>query len=1031
MACYGIYVVIVELSDGGITKDAIGSPRGTIIPMLSPQFTAAYGKLNAAQKEAVDAIDGPVMVVAGPGTGKTQILTLRIANILTKTDTPPDGILALTFTEAGVDAMKRRLLALIGPTAYKVGIYTFHGFCNDVIHSHPEYFPRIISSVALTDIESILYIREAITALELDKLKPFGDPYFYVQAVRGAISTLKREHKRPDDVLRTTEKLLRELEHDPDSFHEKGAYKGKMKGAVQTRIDRLKKEQELGRVFAFYEEQLAAKKRFDFEDMIGEVVRALSGDAEFRLLIQEKYLYILADEHQDANGAQNTLLELIAAYDASPNLFIVGDEKQAIFRFQGASLDSFAYFHSRFPDAKLIRLTESYRSGTAILDAAHSLMKDALPEERHPQLVSRVANPEQSVLEERAFSTEDNENAWVVADIAARIAEGVPLGDIAVMFRTNADAVPISRALSQKGILHVLDSKSDIFDMHAIAQLLTYLRLCTHIGNDEYLAHVLHFPWVAIDSHDAYKIMLYGQRKRLPYLEVISSPVHLQGAAVHDTGKALALAATLVTLSTIAKEESARDFFDRLLHESGFLAYVLSRPDAITILNAARGLVQTLETLSSSKPLYTGLDFVADLALYEEYGIEIEPDTQPKERQNAVHLVTAHRSKGLEYEYVYIIHARDAHWGNRAQRDKLPLATLVATTPESDIDDERRLFYVALTRAKRYVSVSYGIASSTRTKESGIAQFMLEIDSARIARYDTRAFEDALRPQDMFVQKPTPSDTMTDHAFLRDAFLEQGISATALNNYLECPWKYFYRNLVRVPEKPTSSSLYGNALHNALRLFRDMAASTREYPPLPLLLQYLKDSIDNQGFSPASYADAHKKGIRALTDWHARHAEGFEFEAMCERKFEVYFPTPSPELPRVLLRGLIDVIEFRSADGSAHVIDYKTGKHKSRNELEGKTKTATGDYKRQLDFYCILLGLAGMQAPRELTLEFIEPDAHGKTTSHTFPYDEVAVGELKDTISRVAEEIHSLSFWDTRCGEPDCEYCALRDMMQK
>jgi DNA helicase-2/ATP-dependent DNA helicase PcrA len=1017
-------------------------------------FAMAFSKLNKAQKEAVEALEGPVMVVAGPGTGKTQILTLRIANILKKTDTPPDGILALTFTEAGVDAMKRRLVSLIGPTAYKVGIYTFHGFCNDIIHSHPEYFPRIISSVALTDIESILYIREAIATLELDKLKPFGDPYFYVQSARSAISTLKREHKKPADVLRGTEKLLRELENDPESFHEKGAYKGKMKGAVQTRIDKLKKEHELGLVFEWYEAKLAEKKKFDFEDMIGEVVKALETDDEFRLLIQEKYLFILADEHQDANGAQNTLLELIAAYDAEPNLFIVGDEKQAIFRFQGASLDSFDYFRTKFPTATLIRLTESYRSGTVLLDAAHSLMKGAIPEERHPKLESRVAEPDGAVLEERVFTTEDNENAWVVVDVARLIAEGVPASDIAIMFRTNADAAPISRALSQKGILHVLDSKSDIFDMHAVSQLVTYLRLCTQLGNDEYLAHVLHFPWVGVDTHDTYKLLLYAQKRRLPYFEVLSTPGHLAEAKVRGTEAVSRCAATLSRLSSVAKEESARDFFDRVLHESGFLPYVLARPDAVSILNAVRGLVRELETLSSSKTLYTGRDFVVDLGLYEEYGIEIEPDTQPKERAAAVHLVTAHRSKGLEYEYVYIIHARDAHWGNRTSRDKLPLSTLLSSQPsagrfsatenslrsnsssaenlpadvpsDSDIDDERRLFYVALTRAKRYVSVSYGVSSSTRSKESGIAQFMLEIDPAHITRCDTADFEEQVQPQDIFALRPAMPDSLSDKAFLQDAFVEQGLSATALNNYLECPWRYFYRNLVRVPEKPTSSSLYGNALHNALRLFRDMAASTQKYPSLELLLEYLKDSIDNQGFAPASYADAHKKGVRALTDWHERHAEGFEFNAMCEKKFEVYFATDA-EPERVLLRGLLDVIEFRT-DGTLHVIDYKTGKHKSRNELEGKTRSASGDYKRQLDFYCILLELAGMERPQELTLEFIEPDGKGATATHTFAYDETAVAELKATIARVAEEIYSLSFWEKRCEDPACEFCALRDV---
>jgi DNA helicase-2/ATP-dependent DNA helicase PcrA len=991
----------------------------------TPAFVDNYKRLNDGQRQAVDTIEGPVLVVAGPGTGKTQILTLRIANILLTTDTPPDAVLALTFTEAGVDAMKRRLLQLIGPTAYRVPIHTFHGFCNTLIHAHPEYFPRIVSATALTDIESIVLIREALSELPLEKLKPFGDPFYYVQTVRGAISTLKREHKTPDDVRIATGRRMQELQNDPESYHTKGAHKGKMKGFVQTAIERLAKEEELGRVFAWYEAKLAEKKKFDYEDMIGEVVRALGENEEFRMLVQESYLYLLADEHQDANGAQNTLLELLSAYDPSPNLFIVGDEKQAIFRFQGASLDSFSFFKSKYPDAAIIRLEESYRSGAPILDAAHSLMEGSIPEDRHPRLLSRVSEPLQAAVEVREFSTEDRELSWIVSDIAEKIADGVSLGDMAVIFRTNADAAPMARLLAQRGILYVVDSKSNVFDIHAIAQLVTYLRLCTTIGNSEYLAHVLHFPWIQLSSHDVYRILLYAQKRRLPPIEVLSSPVHAKSAGVVDSDAALACGKTLEKLSTLAREVAARDFFDAVLHESGFLAYVLKRNDAVTILNAVRGLANTIEVLSSSQTLYSGADFVRDLGLYEEYGIDIEPDTQPKERTNALHLITAHRSKGLEYEHVYIIHARDTHWGNRAERNKLPLSTLAATLPDSDLDDERRLFYVALTRAKRSVSISYGVSSQKRERESGVTQFVLEMRPELVHRFDMTEFESSIKPEDAFLPLLESPDTLSDMTFLQDAFLEQGLSATALNNYLSCPWKYFYRNLVRVPEKPTPSSLYGNALHNALRLFRDIASSTRVYPELPVLLQYLNDSIDAQGFSPMSYEDARTKGIRALSDWYERHREGFSFDAVCERKFEVYQPLSSGALGQVLLRGMIDVIEFRP-DGSLRVVDYKTGKHKSRNELEGNTKKASGDYKRQLDFYCILLELSRMERPKELSLEFIEPDERGKTTEHVFPYDEDAVSLLKETIEKAAQDIYSLGFWNRRCDDPSCEYCALR-----
>ncbi|HET8581073.1 MAG TPA: ATP-dependent DNA helicase [Candidatus Paceibacterota bacterium] len=993
----------------------------------TPQFDAAYQRLNAAQREAVDTLEGPVMVVAGPGTGKTQILTLRIANILKSTDTPPDAILALTFTEAGVDAMKRRLLSLIGPTAYSVRIHTFHGFCNEVIHAHPEYFPRIISSTAITEIEAIKLLREAIESLPLDTLKPFGDPYYYVTAIKGAIGTLKREGKTPQDVLETSARLLEELDADPASRHEKGKYAGKVKGAVQTRMTQLAREHELGLVFERYELELAAKRKFDFEDMISEVVRALAEDESFRLMVQEQFLYILADEHQDANGAQNTLLDLLVSYDENPNLFIVGDEKQAIFRFQGASLESFDRFRERFPQARAISLTDSYRSGTRLLDAAHALMQASVPAERHPKLESRVSAPHLAELELRAFSTEELEMSWVVQDIERKIAEGVAPGEIAIMYRTNADAMPFARALAKRGILHTLDSKGSIFHDHCVAQLLTYLRLVTHIGSDEYAGYALQFPWTGITPGDAFKVMIEAGKRRQPFLETAGDATALTAARVRDPAAVLAFARTVESLAKSATEDAARDFFDRLLHESGYLSYVLTRSDAVSVLSAVRGLAKTLEERSEGATLYSGADFVRDLGLYEEYRIEIEPDTQPKERAAAVHLTTAHRSKGLEYEHVYIVRARDKKWGNRSDPNRLPLATLSGAGDASDLEDERRLFYVALTRGKQYVSVSYGLTSGARTREAGVTQFMLEIDPALMIERETESFEAAQEPHDAFARPTPPVHAISDHAYIADAFLEQGLSATALNNYLSCPWKYFYRNLVRLPEKSNASSLYGNAMHNALRLFRETANATGEMPALPALLEFLSVSIDTQGFSPASYEDAKRKGERALTDWYERHAHALPLRALCEKKFDVYLPIEGA-LERVLLRGLLDVIEFPE-DGSLHVIDYKTGRHRTRDELEGKTKNADGDYVRQLTFYCILMEQGQMEAPRTLTLEFIEPDKAGKTVTHDFAYDGDAVAALKKEIARVANEIYTLAFWDTHCDDTECEYCALHEQV--
>ncbi len=339
------------------------------------EFENLYKKLNPEQKKAVDTIDGPVMVIAGPGTGKTQILTLRIANILQKTDVGPDSILALTFTESGTHTMRRRLAETIGSAAYKVNIFTFHGFCNEIIKAYPEEFPRIVGASSITDIDQIRIMEEVILSLKLERLKPYGDPLYYLRPVMSQIKDLKREDIDPLEL----EKIIIKQEEDfntiTDLYYDKGAYKGKMKGKYKDLEKNIEKSKDLLIVYRAYEEALKQSKVFDYEDMIMEVVRVLRKNQDLLLRLQEKYQYILADEHQDANQAQNHILELLSSFFDNPNLFIVGDEKQAIFRFQGASLENFLYFKKLYPRAALIRLERNYRSTQSILDAAHSLIQ--------------------------------------------------------------------------------------------------------------------------------------------------------------------------------------------------------------------------------------------------------------------------------------------------------------------------------------------------------------------------------------------------------------------------------------------------------------------------------------------------------------------------------------------------------------------------------------------------------------------------------------------------------------------------------
>src|SRR3989344_1795786 len=341
-------------------------------------FEKHYRQLNPQQREAVDAIEGPVMVVAGPGTGKTQVLTLRIANILDKTDTEPENILALTFTESAAASMKRRLAEIIGSSAYSVAINTFHGFCNDVIKTYPEYFPRIMNSVNITEVDQINIIKE------------FSD--FRVKDILKKINDFKKDSISPKEAKKINPKIAK--------------------------------------IYAKYETELKKQKLYDYNDMILETLKAMKKNKKLLQILQEKYQYVLADEHQDTNDAQNKIVEILMSFHESPNVFTVGDEKQAIYRFQGASLENFLFFKKKYPKAKIIALQKNYRSIQTILDAAHGVIpsqKTLVGVKKHP--------PKKISL--WSFSRPEAEAYFLARDIKEKLKNGAKPYEIAILYRNN------------------------------------------------------------------------------------------------------------------------------------------------------------------------------------------------------------------------------------------------------------------------------------------------------------------------------------------------------------------------------------------------------------------------------------------------------------------------------------------------------------------------------------------------------------------------------------------------------------------
>ena len=943
-------------------------------------FEKLLKKLNREQREAVEAIEGPVFVVAGPGTGKTSVLTLRIANILKKTDTPPDAILALTFSDSGAMAMRRKLSAIIGPAAYRVRIDTFHSFANDLIKTYPDKFSRIIGAEHMEDLEARRVMQEIIDETKLKILRPRNAPDYYVAKCLAAIKELKRENISPEKFKRM---------------------------AVEQGIEKTK---ELAKVYLAYEKKLAKRRFYDYEDMIMEVVKVLGRDKDFLMKIQESAQYILADEHQDANNAQNRLLELLCSYDANPNLFIVGDEKQAIYRFQGASLENFWYFQRLYPKARLITLTQNYRSHQKILDAAHSLILNNPILDQAPKRLHALAERGPKIKIVELDSREDERN-FVAQEVKKKIAVGVSPAEIVVLTRENKDAEPIARALALVGAPAARFSGADALSHVRLDAFLQFLQAIIE-PKDEFLGKILFFDFLNLPLHNVFLLLTSARKRREPILTALRRDSFFKNFANQ-----------LAHFNRIAKNEPLVWGFNQIADESGFCSRLMELPDAAEVLPLFGALLRAVERFAEREKHTSVADFLKHLVEARKHDIEILVDSPLASptggTPNGVAIMTAHRAKGLEFDSVFILHANDGIWGGRRHRSDFNLPIFGGLSADeadengSKTADERRLFYVALTRARKEIIIVCH-RQGEDNRERLPSRFVVEIGEKHLEKISPVI-------QSTFTVKPTPRPKLlADKTYLNALFLDRGLAVTHLNNYLKCPWRYFFNDLIRLPQSQTAPLLYGSAIHAALKNYFD-AYAREEDISVKEAIKFFEKYLYRTHLGERDFRALAAVGKKELSGY--LNAWDFPRAIINEYKIDGV-PVEISAGQIIELNGKLDKVELLSGD-SVNIVDYKTGKPKSRNEIEGKTKNSEGNYKRQLVFYKLLVDGAKRWRMNSATLDFIQPTESGKYKREVFEISDEEAKELSEIIKSVSCEILNLTFWKKSCNDKDCEFCRL------
>lgn len=988
------------------------------------RFKEEYKKLNPAQKEAVDAIDGPVMVVAGPGTGKTQILALRIANILKKTDTKPENILALTFTNAGVISMRERLLSMIGDTAYRINIFTFHAFCEHIIKEFPFYFEELERARVVSDLERVEIIESIIQENKFKDLVSFHDEFSFLNKIVDSILVIKKEGLQPEEFIEKLPKWKKALLSDDDLFYKKsfGEYKkGDIKPAEEEKINKkISKAKELGVIFTFYQAELKKRGFYDFSDMVLFVLKELVRNKDLKADVQEKYQYILVDEHQDTNEGQNNLIELLTDaphLEGKPNIFTVGDEKQSIYRFQGASAKTFSRFQSLYKDINSITLRENYRSTENILNGAHSLIVKSPGLEGSILLHTNSKQNDKIVV--REFSNYKFELLYLAKDIKKHIDNGVSPGEIAVLYRANKNVSDLKTIFDFYRIHYTIFSKDKILDDPNIRNLIHILKVIYNPNDDHSLGKAFFTKFLNLDAYDVVKILdkfkSLRKAEKKHIFAIIEDKKILKEIEVKNSDDFLNFAKTLKELKTESKNQNFPDFFKIFLAKIGYIKYMLASSDSRLQIIKLDKILDEIKRQNQTKREYGLGDFIYFVDAFAKYNLDIS-NADP-EIIEGVSLMTAHGSKGREFEYVYIINVTRRSW--EASRGYGSSITLPIYQYDGDIEDERRLFYVAMTRAKKLLNISYA-RTDNDGREHEESEFVKEIGASFKEDMKMKAFEEKnVENLSAFLNAEKKSTSLFEPKYLKELFFKRGLNVSALNNYLHCPQKYLYKNLIRIPDIYSPTLKFGDLIHKSLELFFDASARAEKILPKKALLQAFEKELEKTYFSEKDEDKFRGRGEKALAEYYDEYSSAWTLKVKTEFNPKRDFELDNKEILKIT--GFVDKIE-NNDDGSVNIVDYKTGRTFSEKNKEEKA-----DYERQIVFYHLLLEEydEGNLLVNKSMLDFVGKNKKGKFEQYSFKVTKEHLHKLREEINLCANEILSMEFLKKGCNKKDCEWCRM------
>ncbi len=1021
---------------------------------LEKKFSEEFSRLNEKQQLAVNTIEGPVMVIAGPGTGKTQILASRIGKILLDTDVMSENILCLTYTEAGAVAMRKRLLQFIGPDAYKVNIYTFHAFCNDVIQENLSLFEKTALD-PISDLERIELFKQLIDAFpKSHPLKRYrGDVYFEINNLHSLFSTMKKEGWTPAFINQRIDEYLAAIS-TREEFIYKRKYKDFLPGDLKKdKIEEQKEKMEKLRAavneFDTFQQMMRKRSRYDFDDMINWVIRAFEENKNLLANYQEKYQYMLVDEYQDTSGTQNRIVELLINYWDKPNVFVVGDDDQSIYRFQGANVENMLSFADNYKASLLtVVLTNNYRSTQPILDISKTLINRNME-----RLVTQLAGLSKDLLSSnlrinqltnQPFITEyENQQQEMIAitlQLQQLLQNGISPGRIGVIYKENKYGEELTKYCKLLSIPVYSKRKQNILEIPLAQKIILVLRYLaaehdTPYGGDEMLFEMLHFDWFNIPAIEIAKLSIeaadkkFGENKtsiRQLLTEKAKTPAKDLFSVSFNEGLKNA-SALMEKLIKDVPNATLQVLFENIIREAGVLNNIMQSADKLWLMQVLTGLFDFIKDETHRQPLMTLQGLVNIIDLMEKEDIPL-PLVQVSGSDKGINLLTAHGSKGLEFEYVFFAGCNASSWEKKRKPGggySLPDTMFTSQPKQKDEEELRRLFYVALTRAEQHLFISYSKYKNDG-KELEPSMFIAEIQDLHpelTTQTGKISEENILAFSSLQFAIAAPEIEKLEEEYISRLLDKFSMNVTALNNYLKCPLEFYFKNLVRIPSPKNEATEFGSSVHYALeKLFRKMQDGGKDQ--FSSKEEFIADfewymHRHRESFTKEQFNRRLEYGHEVLTNYYDKYINSFNKIVAIERNIRNVVVKDVP------LKGKLDKLEF---DGKqVIVVDYKTGDpDKALPKLKGPDEKEPhgGDYWRQAVFYKILVDNYGAKDWKVISTEFdfIEPDKKKNYRKEKVIITPADITTVTEQIKTTWEKIQARQFY-TGCGKEDCHWC--------